>query len=79
MVRQRKDGDSLERVDGSKPTWKVCLDVRPILSCLHVLSVLVFVSYLCFTQESLTLLQAGIKDCGTFLLSAALNIKYSQL
>ncbi|TWW61614.1 Liprin-alpha-4 Protein tyrosine phosphatase receptor type f polypeptide-interacting protein alpha-4 [Takifugu flavidus] len=22
MVRQRKDGDSLERLDGSKPTWK---------------------------------------------------------
>ncbi|CAF96820.1 unnamed protein product [Tetraodon nigroviridis] len=29
MVRQRKDGDSLERVDGSKPTWKVCLDRLP--------------------------------------------------
>lgn len=25
VVRQKKDGDSLERVDGSKPTWKVCL------------------------------------------------------
>lgn len=27
MVRQRKDGDSLERTDGSKPTWKVFLAV----------------------------------------------------
>lgn len=32
MVRQRKDGDSLERLDGSKPIWKVCLDVWLILS-----------------------------------------------
>lgn len=32
MVRQRKDGDSLERLDGSKPTWKVCLDAWLILS-----------------------------------------------
>lgn len=67
MVRQRKEGDSLERVDGSKPTWKVCLDARLILLCLHVLSVLVFVSYLCVAHAGiLTLLQAGIKDCGTF-------------
>lgn len=27
MVRQRKDGDSVERTDGSKPTWKVFLAV----------------------------------------------------
>lgn len=47
MVRQRKDGDSLERLDGSKPTWKVCVDARPTLSCLHVLFVLVIVSYRC--------------------------------
>lgn len=55
MVRQRKDSDSLERVDGSKPTWKVCLDVQLffLASHLHVLPVLVLVSNFCPTHAEI--------------------------
>lgn len=81
MVRQRKDGDSLERVDGSKPTWKVCLGVRVILLRLHVPSVLVFVSYLCsHTQKHSHFCTLVFRIVELSVISGIKeNIKYSHL
>lgn len=37
MVRQRKDGESVERTDGSRPTWKVTAPLLwALFLCLHI-------------------------------------------
>lgn len=62
MVRQRKDGDSLERLDGSKPTWKVGLDVWLMWVCLHASCVLAFLTHKFHHSPPLTVIHLAAQQ-----------------